>query len=248
MKWITAFLGVLFILLVPEVAFAASATLSLSPSTGTFNTGCSYSIDILLNTDNTDTDGTDAIVIYDQTRIGPTATPITVGTLYSDYPAQDFSNGNISISGIVNPGQVYNSKGTSAKFATINFSVPQSAPIGATDMTIKYEGRDVTTDSNVVQTGVVQNILGSVVNGSYTIANGTSCSAVASTTQTTSVATSSGTPGIGDFNSTPSASVALQGCQGQLCKTADVTPTLVLSALGGFLVLLGAGGLVALRK
>jgi len=242
MKWLTAFLGILFILLVPEAAFAASATLSLSPSTGTFNTGCTYSLDVMLNTDSQDTDGTDVILKYDQTRITPTASPITVGTLYPDYPAKDFQNGSVSISGLEAPSQVYNSKGATAKFATINFTIPQSAPIGATQIAFDFEGKGVTTDSNVVQTGTVTDILGSVVNGSYTIATGTGCPAL---TSGGTVATSSGaiSPGIGDFNSTPSATPVTT-----LSNTADVTPTLILTALGGLLVLVGAGGLVALNK
>lgn len=252
MKSLIIFVGLLFTLLLPEAAFAASATLSLSPSTATFNTGCTYSIDIMLNTDNQDTDGTDAVIKYDQTRIGPTASPVTVGTLYPDYPAKDFQNGVISISGLESPGAVYNSKGTTAKFATINISIPQSAPVGATQLTFDFT-KGSTTDSNVVQTGVVTDILGSVVNGSYTIASGTGCTPVVQTASASAKLPPG--PGIGgDTFSTQSAAIqpanppCNQSNKKNLGNCGDVTPTLAFTILGGLLVIFASGGLIILRK
>ncbi|MDO8638038.1 MAG: hypothetical protein Q7R43_00555, partial [Candidatus Daviesbacteria bacterium] len=55
-------------LLLATPAFATGATLSLSPSTGIFNRGCSFSVDVLLDTGGVQTDGTDAILFYDPTR------------------------------------------------------------------------------------------------------------------------------------------------------------------------------------
>ena len=48
-----------------QVRMAAAATLSLTPATGTFNRSCNFSIAVDVDTTGTQTDGTDAIVLYD---------------------------------------------------------------------------------------------------------------------------------------------------------------------------------------
>src|SRR2546428_361870 len=90
-----------------------AATLSLSPATGTFNTGCSYSLDIKLDTGGVSTDGTDAIIFYDASKM--TINSIATGKIYSDYPISGASNGKISVSGITSsPSQSFSGTGTLA--------------------------------------------------------------------------------------------------------------------------------------
>src|SRR3990167_7973764 len=95
------------------------ATLALSPATGTFNRGCNFSLNIDLNTNGAQTDGTDAILIYDSTRF--TANSIQSGTIYPDYPGNniDEAAGKITVSGLASVAQAFTGQGV---LATINFT------------------------------------------------------------------------------------------------------------------------------
>ncbi len=178
-------------------AYAAGATLSLSPSSGTFNQGCSFSLDILLDTGGVPTDGTDAILFYDPTRF--TASKIRSGTIYSDYPgnAIDAQNGRITVSGLSSVSSAFSGKGV---LASIDFTVATAAPLSATQIKFDFNPNDIakTTDSNVVERGTVADILNSVVNGNYVVGAGT-CASPSPTPRPSSLP--QGGPGI----STPSA-------------------------------------------
>lgn len=176
MKKIAFLLLVGYWLLAPAAVFAQAATLSLNPSTGTFNKGCNFSLNVELNTGGAETDGTDAIIFYDPTRFN--ASSITSGTIYPDYPGSNIDSqlGRITISGLASVATPFTGQGT---LATINFTVVNSAPEGATQMTFDFDpnNKAKTTDSNVVQRSTVVDILNSVTNGSYTVGAGTSCDA-----------------------------------------------------------------------
>lgn len=167
-RWVAA-LFVIVLLAFPASAWAA--TLSLAPSSGTFNAGCNFSLNIELDTQSTQTDGTDVILFYDSSRF--TAQSITNGTIYPDYPGNniDAAGGKIIISGLASVTTPFNGRGT---FATINMSVNATAPAGATQVKFDFDPNDKakTTDSNVVERGTVVDVLNSVVNGSYTIGTG----------------------------------------------------------------------------
>lgn len=146
-----------------------AATLSLSPSSGTFNKGCPFNLDIVLNTQSAETDGTDAILLYDNTKL--TANSIDTELpqkIYSDYPGSNIDDtaGKITVSGLASVSTAFNGQGTLAK---IYFTVKESATTGVTQVKFDFTSGGKTTDSNVVQRGQVQDILTSVTNGSYTI-------------------------------------------------------------------------------
>lgn len=155
----------------PSSALAQQATLSLSPSSGTFNKGCNFSLKIELNTGGAATDGTDAILLYDTSRFS--ATSISAGTIYSDYPGNNIDdvNGKITISGLASVSSAFSGQGT---LATVNFKVKETAVESASQIKFDFDANDKakTTDSNVVQRGTVADILNSVVNGNYTIGTG----------------------------------------------------------------------------
>lgn len=221
-------------------AFAMAATLSLSPSSGTFNSGCNYSVDIILDTGGVATDGTDAVLNYDQSKI--TVTSITTGTIYSDYPQATYPNGTISISGIdSSQGQSYTGKGT---FATINFTVAQT--ISSAPMVINFQfDPNTTTNSNVVQAGTVNNILTQVVNGNYTLVNGNGCSSTGTTTTTSSGGTTgTGTTGAGIGGLESSGSATPLPSKLPVAGSSDATLFLALG--GGALTILGVLGLALL--
>ena len=171
-----------FLLVFPTFAMAAS--LSLSPASGTLNKGCPVTLDINLDTTGADTDGTDAILLYDNTRFTANSIDTNLPTkIYNDYPGSniDDTSGKITVSGLASVSSPFNGKGTLAK---INLTVKDSAPTGAAQIKFDFTSGGKTTDSNVVQRGTVADVLSSVANGNYTIGSGTCAGAAATLTGT----------------------------------------------------------------
>lgn len=177
----------------------SAATLSLSPSSGTFNKGCSFSLDVVLDTQGAQTDGTDVILIYDPSRFSITTSSIIAKTdVYPDFPGNnvDEAAGKITILGLASVQTPFSGKGT---LATLQFMVKESAPAGATQIKFDFDPNDKakTSDSNVVERTTIADVLNSVVNGSYTVGTGT-CGQVAPTPTPKPgggpIATSSGFP------------------------------------------------------
>lgn len=217
---------------------AAQATLSLSPTSGTFNRSCSFALDVNLNTGGGSTGGTDAILLYDTAVFS--ATSINKGTIYSDYPGTniDDSTGKITISGLASITQAYSGQG---KLATVNFTVKATAPTGTSQIKFDFDPSNPqkTTDSNVaaIENNAVTEILSSVTNGNYTVGTGT-CGGTGSTG--TGVDGTKGGIG-GTEEATPS---------GDIYKTlppaGNEKLTFVLAILGSTLTILGILGLVIL--
>lgn len=162
--------------LVPVYAQMTGGTLSLSPTSGTFNKGCSFSLEVKVDTGGAQTDGTDAIIFYDPTRFN--AVKINNGTAYADYSGSniDVKNGKITVSGLAT-GSTFSSSGT---LATIDFKVLDAAPIGATQIKFDFDPNDKakTIDSNIVEHGTVVDVLNQVQDGTYTIGSGVGCTDV----------------------------------------------------------------------
>lgn len=230
-KLITLFVGIFLLLAFPALANAAS--LSLSPAGGTLNRGCSYSIDVNLDTGGQDTDGTDAIIKYDPSKI--TVNSITPGTIYPDYPTANPNNstGTVTISGLASVSSPVSGSG---KFATLNVNVNSGASVATTtQMNFMYDPNNPTdtTDSNVVQTSTVVDILSSVTNGNYTISNG-SCAGGTGTAQVITTTPKGGTPSAQTIDDIVSGSPGI------------TDNTIILSVAGGVLAILGILGLALL--
>ncbi|MBI2040242.1 hypothetical protein HYT18_04150 [Candidatus Microgenomates bacterium] len=234
---IITFITVITVILTPA-AYAQQATLSLSPSSGTFNRGCDFSLNIDLNTGGADTDGTDAILIYDPSRF--TATSIQSGTIYPDYPGNniDEASGKITVSGLASVSQAFSGQGT---LATINFTVRDQASTGTTQVKFDFDPSDKakTTDSNVVQRGTVADILNSVVDGNYTVGSGTCAVGTGTGTGTTGVG--QGATGVGV--ATPSGAPIYYKTLPE-GGTPELTATFII--VGSVLTILGILGLVLL--
>lgn len=232
-KIITIIIIITFIL--PSTALAA--TLSLSPATGTLNKSCGFALTVTLDTQGTQTDGTDAILVYDPARF--TATSILNGTIYSDYPGSniDSATGRVTISGLASVASPFSGKGT---LATVNFTVQDNATVGATAVTFDFDpnNKAKTTDSNVVERGTVADVLSGVTNGSYTIGSG-SCAGLAT-------GLPQGQAGV----ATPSAGVRPQTIDNLVDATGKGpgTPelTFTIALLGSILTVLGILGLALL--
>ncbi|MDP3733142.1 MAG: cohesin domain-containing protein, partial [Candidatus Daviesbacteria bacterium] len=228
-------------------ANALAATLSLSPATGTFNKNCPLNMDVILDTTGADTDGTDAIIIYDASRF--TINSInTQSKVYPDYPGNnvDEASGKITISGLASVTQAFSGKGT---LATLSMTVKEVAPTGTTQVKFDFDPNDKTktTDSNVVQRGTVTDVLNSVVDGSYTIGTGTCGVSASPSPGTGTIATPA--PRGSTTVSTPSAQPkTIPGTIDDAVggKTGTVEFTAAVAIVGGILVILGILGLALL--
>lgn len=209
--------------ILPTISLAA--TLSLSPSSGTFNQGCSVSLNILLDTQGASTDGVDAILLYDTTRF--TATKITNGTIYSEYPGNiiEAQAGRVIVSGSASAASPFSGSGVLAK---VDFSVLPQAPVGAAQIKFDFDAADrtKTTDSNVAERNNVTDVLAAVVDGNYTIGSGTGC------------AVGQGSTGV----IASGAAIPVK----TLPVAADMNTTLVVTAVGLMLTILGILGLAFL--
>lgn len=236
-KYIISFFAFSFSLLVfPFAALAQSATLSLDPASGAFNTECTFSLNVNLDTGGVATDGTDAILAYDTSRF--TATSITKGTIYPDYPGNniDAASGKITISGLASVSTPFSGKGT---LATVNFKVAKEATAGVTQMTFDFDpnNKAETRDSNVVERGTVADILNTVVNGSYTIGTGTCGQATVSPRPVGAIATPSATLAP-TYTPVPARRTLPDG--------GTPEQTFAVAIVGGILIVLGILGLALL--
>ena len=221
----------------PTTVYAAAGTFALSPASGNFNKGCSFKVDVMVNTGGANSDGADAIIIYDPTRL--TVTSVTTGQAYSNYPISSATpaTGRITISGVAPEGQTFNG---SAIFASLNMTVVAAAPSGATQMRFDFDPNDKTktADSNIgtIEGGTIIDTLNSVTDGSYTVGTG-ACGA-----------SSSGSSSVGGpTTSTPSAETeVVYAPPKKLPPAGDNTTMILISAIGGVLTILGLIGLALL--
>ncbi|MBU1000745.1 hypothetical protein KKE78_05130 [Patescibacteria group bacterium] len=234
---VSLFVFVLFFLTSPVEVFAQSAVLSLDPASGTFNRDCSFTLNVNLDTGGAQTDGSDAVIIYDVSRF--TAVSIANGTIYPDFPGNniDAQSGKITISGLASVSTPFTGKGT---LATVNFTVNDKAATGATQIIFDFDSNDKakTTDSNVVERDTVVDVLNSVVNGNYTVGTGT-CGTVSSSPLPISTYKPIGAPA-----STPSATVA--PLKPTLPPAGSEQFTFTVAIVGGVLTVLGILGLALL--
>ncbi len=217
-----------------------AATLSLSPPTATINRGCNVTLNIDLDTGGKDTDGTDAVLIYDQSKLTTSTSAISNGKIYVDYPgnAVDTTTGKISISGLSSVSSPFNGKGT---LATISFTVNQTAPAGATAIKFDFDPSDKTktTDSNVVERSTVADLLNLVVDGNYTVGTG----------QCNNAPLPSGVfiaSGAGSFRGAPGDSTLSAVPVKSLPPAGFTGATMVITVFGVALAILGIAGLALL--
>jgi len=224
-------LGLLSLIFMATPASALAATLSVSPPTGTFNQGCNFSVNVLVDTAGVITDGTDAVIKYDPARLTANA-PVIIGTIYPEYPIAiiDVAKGEIKVSGIASSSQSYSGSGV---LATINFTVANSGTPTALTFDFDPNNKGTTTDSNVVEKDSIRDVLSSVTNGSYTLGTNTCAS------QTATPGNPGGAAPRGAV-STPSAT------QAPLPDAGSETLTYTLAIVGSVLTVLGILGLALL--
>ncbi|MCR4305817.1 MAG: cohesin domain-containing protein, partial [Candidatus Daviesbacteria bacterium] len=125
-----------FSFIFPVAALAQTTSLEIDPASGPFNKGCSFTLNVQLKTGGAATEGVDAIIAYDPSRL--TADSLKKGTLFPDYPISniDSASGKIAISAIASVGAPFTGSGV---FASINFTVPSTAPTGTTQVNLDFD-------------------------------------------------------------------------------------------------------------
>lgn len=223
----------------PLTTYAAGATLSVSPASGTIKKGCKISIDVKLDTGGSNTDGTDAILFYDPTKM--IATSIRSGTIYPDYPGNniDAQNGKITVSGVSSAASTYSGSGT---LATIDFTVPLEASSGAALVKFDFDPNDKakTSDSNVAvfEGGDVTDVLNQVTDGNFVVSSSGGCS-IGGSGGSGTVVLPTKTPVGGPEEFLPTKTPVLP-------QGADFQTTWAVAAAGIALTVLGAIGLALL--
>lgn len=139
--------------------FAASASLSFLPSSKTVNLGQSFSVDVILNTGGNYTEETQAIVLYDASKLRVVSAAL--GKLYEHKLTAD-----ASVSGKINfransTSQTYSGTGT---FATVIF---KTIGYGIANTNFQFAASS-TIDSNIFSAS--KDILSLVSGGTYTVA------------------------------------------------------------------------------
>lgn len=205
--------SLLLIGLVPNLALAA--TLSLSPSTSTVNVGDKLNVAIILNTDSQTISGVDAKLRFDKavfavedSSSSQTGVQIQAGTLLSTVAFNSVSNsdGTISFSAAKTGGSSgYTGTGTLATITLRALTASTGSPV-----TFDFTSGS-TTDSNI-STGT-SDVLTAVTNGNYVVNTATSSSTTSTSTSTTSspTATSTAAAGSTSTDTTGSGSVSSDG-------------------------------------
>jgi len=164
--FLSVFFTLLFMVITQKSIYAA--TLTLSPATKNVSLNEIFSVNVMLNTGGSDSDGVDAILTFDNSRLQFVSA--TLGSLFDDKQPITTPTGNtITLRATTSTaGTNYNGTGT---FATINFKA-----ISAGTAAIKFNFTSGgTTDSNVAYLG--DDLLTSTNNGSYIIGSSSATSA-----------------------------------------------------------------------
>ncbi len=147
-----------------KVTSSSKATISLAADKKIYQVGETIPVNVQIDTSGKKTDGTDLLLHFDPKALDASPAAIIKGTIYGEYPVTtvDTKNGIISISGISSLSKEYSGTGL---FATINFTAKTK---GQTSILVDFTP-NLTTDSNIVETGTGKDILEQVANLSLTI-------------------------------------------------------------------------------
>jgi len=140
-------ISLLFLLVWPKQAWAA--TLSLTSKTKNIMADSEFQVEIILDTQNEETLGTDIVINYDSTKLE--ALKITPGNLYPNYPEAgqkiEQNEGKIYLSGVANFGMPVSESGS---LGTITFK--GKAP-GKTIVSLDWESGSTAKTSIVPYVG-----------------------------------------------------------------------------------------------
>lgn len=151
-----------------------NASLALSPTTQTTAPGCELNFDILLNTADYETDGTDAILKFDPSVL--TITAIQKGEIYPMYPGNtvDNNSGKAVISGLATPSNPFKGSG---KLATITVKVKPEISTSEAVINFDFDPNNPykTNDSNIIEKSTIAELLREVTNATINIDSHVAC-------------------------------------------------------------------------
>ncbi|NMC36255.1 hypothetical protein GYA49_04385 [Candidatus Beckwithbacteria bacterium] len=161
---LSLFLGSVLLLLSASGVWAAS--LKLSPASGSYDEGDSFSVKLDLVVSSESVDGVDAVLNFDEDKLE--VTQITEGTLFDNHPVKSFdnTNGKITISALVASTNPVDPVTTSGTIATITFKAIDGGT-AAVDFVLQTD--DSVNYSYISENETSNNILSGRTNGSYTI-------------------------------------------------------------------------------
>lgn len=147
------------VLLCVSVKDASAAYFSFSPSSKNVTVDETFTVSVLLDTQNQSTDGADAIILYDSGKLSVTAA--SLGSLYANKVQEDYSTaGKVIFRATSTASSSFTGSGT---FATITFKATSD---GSANVNFQFTAGS-TTDSNVAKEG--SDLLTSVSSATYTI-------------------------------------------------------------------------------
>lgn len=206
-------------------AIAAAATLTLSPSTGSYAAGASFEVKILLDTQGKTTSGTDVYLRFDpnilqvvDANAATEGIQIQPGSLYpvTNANSTDNSAGKVSFSGSRSTGTAgYSGSGT---LATITFQAQKEATSSSVtfDFTKSTGTTQSTADSNVIEQTTTKDILTSVTDGQYGVTAAAAAGTGSTGTGTGSTGTgTTGSSGTGTAGSGSTGGGSTTGASGQ---------------------------------
>lgn len=234
-KLLAFFLILAFLLANPSLILAAQ--LRLAPVSGTYNKNCDLDLSIEIDTEGAEVAGTDVILQYDQSKFSFVSW--TKGTFFPEYQPEDSSTtGVFSTSAL---SSVTTGIKGSGIIGSVKLRVKDTATTGATAVKFQFDPNDKsnTADSNVAEFSTTGELLTSVRDGNYIIGSGKSCAGGSGSTTGGGSSGGRGAPGSTDSGvlKTPFPTKV------PLADTAITGPTLVLTAVGTILVVLGIIGL-----
>lgn len=141
---------------------AKSASLSLYPSNQelTFSKGKTYQVEIKIDSQGKEIDGTDVIINFDPKKAEVTRKEVKTANIFENYILNNVDNkkGQINLSALT-----FNAKAVSGTLGSFEFR-PNS--IGVVNFTFDFtSGR--TTDSNIAEHSTKSDILGKVDNATF---------------------------------------------------------------------------------
>ena len=152
---------------------AGKVILALSPDSATINRGCQATFSVNLDTAGKSVDGTDILLNFNPEIFSINTTDITKGEIFNEYlfNTRNLPPGRSDISGLAPINKPFSGKGT---VATYKFKVLPTAKLGQTEITFEYDSSNPTktTDTNVAEHKTSNEVLQSVTNGKYLIAEG----------------------------------------------------------------------------
>jgi len=159
-----SFLSLIAISFLAFVSVASAATLSLSPFRSSVTVNEIFSVDILLDTVDAETDGIDIKYLnFDPTLLE--VQQVVPGTLYPSTQSNSYDNevGTINFAQVTSGGSTYNGSGT---LATVTF---KALSTGKAEVSFDFEEGN-TRDTNVASAGI--DVLTDADGGTYRIGSG----------------------------------------------------------------------------